>query len=73
MNKMRFTTENHPQKNAIHTIPLENLKIMIPTLEYAVNTWKKDTTHSQQEREYNQNYFGVYLKIVENRIKKLEQ
>jgi len=68
-----YTTYNHPQKNNIHSTPLENLQTMKPTVEYAVKTWENDTIHSKEEKEYNVNFFTVYLQLVNNQIKKLQK
>lgn len=65
-----LTTENHPQKYNIQGTPVENLKTMKPTIEYAVKTWKNDTIHTKEEKEYNINYFTIYLELVEKQINK---
>lgn len=68
---VKFTIDNHPQRTHVDGMALENLNNCKPTLEYAVKHWNDNTTSTAEFKEYNINFFSVWLEMVNRRIKKL--
>jgi len=66
-----YTIKDHPQKGNVEGLPLDQFRNLKKACEAAVSSWKKDTKSSPEEKEYNINYFSVYLEMVNNRINKL--
>ena len=66
-----ITIKNHPQKRNVEGLPLEQCRNLRQACEGAVTIWKNSKKSSAEEKEFNVNYFRVYMELADNRIKEL--